>query len=306
MSKRVLMIFFIFTLFFFAVTLNIYAKSKKSKEPKGSDIVLIINEQKVSRKEFGDFLIKAYGDVALDFLIKKRTVEQVAKKHNIKVTEEEVNERLKRNADSQISIMMRQKGLKSKDDLELVLFKQGMTLDKLRKNIMDSFRNQAGVELMVEKILSRDVTYTEDELFEAYNDLYGEKIIAKQIVLKTRKKAEEILMKLGKGADFAKLAQKESIDRASAAREGEMLPFGVNTTLGKSVKGLKKNQFSDIIQTGYGYHIIKLIERVPGSDKVFEEVQEQVEKIVTQEKLNEKVQPWLRNLFKETEVEILL
>lgn len=306
MSKRILIILLISTLMFFTLKLNIYAKSKTQKKPKGSDIVVKINDQKITRKEFGIFLIKAYGDVALDFLIKKRIVQQVADRNNIKVTEEEVNERLKTNADSQIAIMMKKKGLKNKEDLELVLFKQGMTLDKLRKNIMESIKNQAGVELMVEKILLRDITYTEEELLEAYNDMYGEKIIAKQIVLKTRKKAEEILMKLGTGADFSKLAHKESIDRASAAREGEMLPFSVSTTLGRSVKGLKKNQFSDIIQTGYGYHIIKLIERVPGSEKPFEEVQEQLEKIVTQQKLNEKVQPWLRDLFKESEVEILL
>lgn len=295
-------IFFISAFLLFIMTAEVYAKKKTS----GGDVILDINGQKVTRSEFGEFLIKAYGDVALDFLVKRKVVEQEAKKHGVKITKKELEERLERNADVQVNLMMRQKGLTSKEDLELVLFKQGITLDKLRKKIIDSLKNQAGVEMMVEKILIKDITYTEDELKEAYDDRFGEKVHAKQIVLKTRKKAEDVLMKLRGGADFSKLAQKESIDRASAAREGEMMPFGVNTTLGRSVKGLKKGQLSDIIQTGYGYHIIELIDRIPGSEKKFEEVQEQLEAIVKAEKLRQEIQPWLRSLFEAAEVEILM
>ena len=292
----------VLTIFSIAVTTHAKATKKTSE----TDIVIEINDQKITRKEFGEFLILAYGDVALDFLIKKRVVEQEAKKHNITVTEEEHKERLEKSADAQILMMMRKSGLEKKEDLELLLFKKGITMDKMRKKIITSLKNQTGLELVVEKILLESITYTEDELTQAYDDTFGPKVFARQIVLKTRKKAEEILTKLKGGADFTKLAQKDSIDRASAARGGEMMPFSVYTTLGKSVNKLEEKQISEIIQTGYGYHVLQLIKKLEGSDKSFEEVLDKLEIIVKRVKLNQQVQPWIKELFEKSKVEILM
>ena len=307
MRRRGLKTFLITTLSvltIFSITVTTHAKAtKKTSE---TDIVIEINDQKITRKEFGEFLITAYGDVALDFLIKKRVVEQEAKKHNITVTEEEHKERLEKSADAQILMMMRKSGLEKKEDLELLLFKKGITMDKMRKKIITSLKNQTGLELVVEKILLESITYTEDELTQAYDDTFGPKVFARQIVLKTRKKAEEILTKLKGGADFTKLAQKDSIDRASAARGGEMMPFSIYTTLGKSVNKLEEKQISEIIQTGYGYHVLQLIKKLEGSDKSFEEVLDKLEIIVKRDKLNQQVQPWLKELFEKSKVEILM
>lgn len=282
----------------------VFAGQEQEKGQDNNEIVAIVNGQKIDREQLGDFLVNAYGDIALDFLIKKRLVDQEAKKNNVLVTKDEINERLKKNAELQIERMMKQYSLASKEDLELELFKSGMTLDKLRKNIMESFENQIEVQLIVEKILLKDITYTEDELHAAYEEIFGEKIHARQIVLKTRKKAEEVLLKLGGGADFAKLAEKESIDRTSAARGGEMIPFGPNDVLGKAVASLKKGQFSDIIETRYGYHILQVLDRLPGSDKKFDEVHDKLVQRVKIEKLNQKVRPWLRSLFENADVKI--
>ena len=307
MRNRVLKTFLIMALSVLTISsIAITAQAGEKKKTKETDIVIEINDQKITRKEFGEFLIQAYGDVALDFLIKKKVVEQEAKKHDITVTEEEQKERLERSADAQIQMMMKKSGLEKKEDLELLLFKKGVTMDKMRRNIIASLKNQTNLELVVEKILLENITYTEDELTAAYDDTFGPKIFARQIVLKTRKKAEEVSTKLKGGADFAKLAKKDSIDRASAKRGGEMMPFSIYTTLGKSVSKLKEKQFSEIIQTGYGYHILQLIKKLPGSDKSFEEVLDKLEIIVKREKLNQKVQPWLKELFEKSKVEVLL
>lgn len=299
-------IFILLLLLVFTIKATAFGKQKETKGLDGSEMVAEINGQKVTRKEFGDFLIEAYGDMALDFLIKKKTIEQEAKKTNAKVTEAELNERLSIKADTRIIGMMNEQGLKSREDLELELFKTGMTLDKLRKNIIETIKNQTALELLTEKILLEELSFTEEELKEAYSNLFGEKIRANQIVLKTKKKAEEVLKKLAGSADFGKLAKKESIDRASAARNGEMSPFGADSVLGRSVASLKNGQISDIVETGYGYHILQLIDKIPASDKKFEEVVEQLEIFVKREKLNQKVQPWLRTLFDTAKVEVFL
>ncbi|MFQ5820442.1 MAG: peptidylprolyl isomerase [Candidatus Heimdallarchaeota archaeon] len=84
-------------------------------------------------------------------------------------------------------------------------------------------------------------------------------IRASHILVKTREKAEEILEELKMGADFAKLAREHS-ECPSKKRGGDLGRF----TRGKMVKSferaafaLKTGQFSDVVQTQFGYHIIR-------------------------------------------------
>jgi len=84
-------------------------------------------------------------------------------------------------------------------------------------------------------------------------------IRASHILVKPKEKAEEILEELKMGADFRKLA-KEHSECPSKKRGGDLGKF----TRGKMVKSferaafaLKKDQISDIVQTQFGYHIIK-------------------------------------------------
>ena len=297
----ILSLFFIFTNF-----IIVGVKRSDAKPSNKGDTVIEINNQKITREAFGEFLISSYGDVALDFLVKKIVVLQEAKKNNIQIGEKELNERYEKVADVQVLNTMQKQGIKSKEDFELELFKTGITLDKYRKKIISQIKNQTEIEFIVEKIILEDITFTEDELHEAYINIFGEKVKVNQIVLKTRKKAEEVLSKLKGGAKFSKVAQKESIDRASAARGGEMMPLGTESILGKAALDLKAGEISTIIETGYGYHILQFVKFIEGSDKPFEEVLDFLENVVKSEKLNQQAQPWLQNLFETTDVEVFL
>lgn len=84
-------------------------------------------------------------------------------------------------------------------------------------------------------------------------------IRASHILVKTREKAEEILEELKMGADFVKLAREHS-ECPSKKRGGDLGRFNK----GKMVKSferaafaLKKGQISDVVQTQFGYHIIR-------------------------------------------------
>ncbi|QQS54589.1 MAG: peptidylprolyl isomerase [Candidatus Competibacteraceae bacterium] len=91
-----------------------------------------------------------------------------------------------------------------------------------------------------------------------------------------RKRAEALLTELRGGADFGELARKNSDDKTSA-RQGGILPKLL--TRGSLVKpfedaafALQPGELSGVVETQYGYHIIKLISRQPETVPPFEQV----------------------------------
>lgn len=93
-----------------------------------------------------------------------------------------------------------------------------------------------------------------------------------------RAKAEELLKELKAGADFAELAKQHSTDPGSGSRGGDLGLVG----RGRMVPAFdaaafaldKPGELSDIIETGFGYHIIRLDEKQPDTIAPFAEVRE--------------------------------
>ena len=88
-------------------------------------------------------------------------------------------------------------------------------------------------------------------------------------------KAEGILAQLKKGADFADLARKESDDKTSAVKGGDVgwLTRGQTVPEFEQVAfTLKPKEISGIVTTQYGFHIIQLMDRQNAHIRTFEEV----------------------------------
>lgn len=77
-----------------------------------------------------------------------------------------------------------------------------------------------------------------------------------------KKKAEELLEKIKAGGDFAELAKANSDDPGSAQQGGDLGFFrkdvGFVPEFKDAVFKLKENEVSDIVETQFGYHIIKV------------------------------------------------
>ncbi|MDV5120702.1 MAG: peptidylprolyl isomerase [Candidatus Scalindua sp.] len=269
------------------------------------NVVAVVNGEEVNRDKLADLLIDMYGNEGLGLLIRRTLVKQESIKRNVTVTEEEIADRIGALVDGQIKQQMKKGGLKDDEALKHELEKAKLTLDQYKKNIQKRFKlsnGQVEAELLAEKIIKKTIKITDEELREAYEEQLGEKILARQIVLRTSRDAERNLERIKTGADFVALAKKESIDRNSASRGGKMRPFGPKGTIGKEVANLKNGEVSKIIKTDSGYHIIKIENRIPRSLKKFSEVKEDLAKLVTAQKVQTRISPWLLNLTESAEI----
>lgn len=104
------------------------------------------------------------------------------------------------------------------------------------------------------------------------------------------------------GADFETLARNESIDRVSAARGGKMQTFSPNDRMGREVANLKIGELSNIIRTDHGFHIIKITNRTAASNKSFQSVKGDLEKIIRDQHYREKLGPWLISLIEKASI----
>lgn len=94
-----------------------------------------------------------------------------------------------------------------------------------------------------------------------------------------RRKAEALLERLRAGEDFAALAKENSDDPGSAAQGGDLGEFARGTMVKAfedAAFALEPGQTSEIVETMYGYHIIRVEEKKPGRTRPLEEVGEEI------------------------------
>jgi peptidyl-prolyl cis-trans isomerase D len=130
------------------------------------------------------------------------------------------------------------------------------------------------------------------DLERAYNENFDQyttpdEIRASHILLKTEGKeeaavkaqAEEIVTQARGGADFAELARKRSEDEATAPQGGDLDFFGRGRMVPEFDEvafKLEPGAISDPVRTQYGFHVIKLTEKKPGTTRSLDEVRQQL------------------------------
>jgi peptidyl-prolyl cis-trans isomerase C len=125
---------------------------------------------------------------------------------------------------------------------------------------------------------------------------------------KAREKAEMLRKELAGGADFATLAKGNSTCPSSQQggdlgffSKGQMVP-----EFEKAALALKPGEISDVVETQFGYHIIKLTEKKPAMVTEFKEVKAKIEEFLKGQKINEAVQKFLADAKKTATIEMLL
>lgn len=120
--------------------------------------------------------------------------------------------------------------------------------------------------------------------YEVPNRFHAEHILFKTIgktdaeAAEIQKKAEEVLKKAKKGAKFEDLAKQYSED-ATKEKGGDLGWIVQGQTVPafeKAAFGLPKGAMSGLVQTQYGFHIIKVLDRENAHTKPFEEVRDSI------------------------------
>jgi peptidyl-prolyl cis-trans isomerase C len=216
---------------------------------------------------------------------------------------------------------------------------QNLTIDKLKSTLerrhvtFADFQNDIRKNLMHKKLFEgefagRITTPTDEQEKTYYNENIQmfqepESIQAKHILIapskatgdpnkakaKAKAKAEGILKKLKAGADFNDLAKKDSNDIASGVNGGDLgtqpkgtfLPY-FGPEFEKVAYALKPGQLSNIVESPYGYHIIKLIAHNDANTVTFEKAKDKIAQTLTDKPKEEIVVSYIQQLRKETDI----
>jgi hypothetical protein len=109
------------------------------------------------------------------------------------------------------------------------------------------------------------------------------------------------------GEDFAKLAGEFSEDSVSRGRGGEyQFPHGkMVPEVEAAAFALKTNEISGLVTSAYGYHIIKLSEKIPAHKIKYADADAEIKRNLIQQAIEQQFPDYIARLRQEAAVEIL-
>lgn len=247
----------------------------------------------------------------LDNLIDTQLLSQQAEKEGIQIGDKEISD--------QIDSL--KKRFPSEKDFEETLKKANMSENDLK--------SQARQELMIKKLIDQQVvskiTIADNETKAYYesNPNYfkaPEQVCARHVLIKTDPKADEatkkkahekileIQKKLKEGGDFEKLA-KENSDCPSKEKGGDLGCFQKGQMVGPFEEvafKLKPNELSDVVETQFGYHLIKVYEKKEARTIPYDEVKEKIEQYLKREQTDKQLTAYLDQLKQKAKIETFL
>jgi peptidyl-prolyl cis-trans isomerase C len=195
---------------------------------------------------------------------------------------------------------------------------------KLTETIMKAqIRRGIAIQRFLDKMTLGKVEVTEEEIkayYDSHTNLFKkpEQIRASHILIKVepganeknkekaRKKIEKIRQRLVKGEDFGALA-KEFSQCPSSAKGGDLNYFGrrqMAKPFEDAAFALKVGELSGVVETQFGYHLIKLTDKKPASTFSYEDMKDRIRKNLMREKIQVEVSNYIQELKKTANIEI--
>ncbi|HWF20185.1 MAG TPA: peptidylprolyl isomerase [Verrucomicrobiae bacterium] len=217
----------------------------------------------------------------------------------------------------------RMEGIRKRAPSEDILVRQlkalNLTVDELHSRLTE--------EATAEEVLRDKVTVTDADVKKFYEDNPSkfeepEKVKVSHILVATGdprspmsddakkaklKVAEGLLKRAKANEDFGKLVKEYSEDPGSKDKGGEYT-FGHGEMIKEfeaAAFSLQTNQISDIVTTAYGYHIIKLLEKIPAKKLAFADTKPDIKNYLERMQMEKILPDYYVTLKKEAKVQIL-
>jgi len=210
---------------------------------------------------------------------------------------------------------------------EEALDRQLKAADLTRPELLGKWTDAATAENVLKRELNINVT--DEDVKKFYDDNPSkfeqpEMVRASHILLMTKdpktkaelskeakeakhKQIDDLLKRARSGEDFAKLAREFSEDPGSKDSGGEYtFPRGqMVPEFETAAFSLKTNQISDIVTTQYGYHIIKLSEKIPAKKVELAKVADRVKQSLVGQAIQKDFPAYYAKIKKGAGVQIL-
>ena len=232
-----------------------------------------------------------FKDIMLQQMIDIEAVTEQARKENLAPSKEEVDKafnELKKNIDEDKEYKKKLESIGIDDTYLRAQQEQDLIIQKYKENF------------------DKNVKISDEEMKKYYNEhkkeYYKDEVKASHILISTvdknnkplsevkkkeaKKKAEEVLKKVKSGQEFSELAKEYSDDKGSAVQGGDLGYFTKGQMVPefeKAAFNLKVGEVSDIVETQFGYHIIKVYDKVD-EQLPFDDVKDQIKNTLTEDK----------------------
>jgi peptidyl-prolyl cis-trans isomerase C len=328
--RRLFISIFFLSLVFVACSFGCRKKTPPQGGKLGSDVVATVNGQiilvsdveawvnselkKIGAKasELPPAFIEQYKkelrDKALETLIVEHLLNEKVKQAKIVISDEELNKRMS-------ETIAEQQPKVSLQEYKKKLEEYGQSFEKYK----NEFRKQLSYIKLLEPIWAEKISITEEVAKQYYSENKNkfensEQVRASHILItpdisdpnadpneakaKAKAKAEDLLKQIKAGADFAELAKANSTC-PSSAKGGDLDFFSrgmMVTPFEKVAFELKPGQISDVVETKFGFHIIKVTDHKDASVSSFEQVKDDLIKQLIQQKRSELAQEYIESL----------
>ena len=254
---------------------------------------------------------RIYRDI-LDQMIGYKLLVQESKSRNVAVPDAEVEARI---------IGLKQQ-FPTEDAFNQALAQQQVTVEQIKSDA----RQEMAISKLLEDEVAAKVAVKPEDVQAFYqqnpnNFQESERVRASHILIdapkaadaatkaQARAKAEAILKDVKAGKDFATLAKQNSQDPGSAANGGDLGFFQQGQMVGPfndTAFSLKPGTVSDIVETDFGYHIIKVVEKQPGRTVPLEEARPKIQQFLESQNREKQTGAFVTGLRTKGKVEVFI
>lgn len=215
----------------------------------------------------------------LEELIREKLIFKEAEKNKISVSDEEVNKLIKEITDNEEGKKQYEKHLKE-NNIEEKEFKDRIKKDMIMRKYLEDYTEKT-------KVTDEEAT----KFFEENKETF-EMVGASHILLEKEEEAKKVLEEIEKGEDFKALAKEKSTDEGSAKEGGKLGHFTREKMLPEFSEvafSLEVGEVSEVVKSEFGYHIIKVEDKLDKYDKLTDEAKEEVIQGIKNNKLQEHI-----------------